>query len=63
MVSSAGRKKTILTKAQIAAKALIGIGSKDDGLKDAMLPAFAVEVEGCFPNKRNRISIEIAGWL
>ncbi len=47
----------------MAAKAWIGIGSKDDGLWDATLDTFAVAVVVRFPNKRNRISAEIAGWL
>ncbi len=45
----------------MTAKEFIGTGSKDVGLKDAMLPAFAVAVAVLFPNRRNNVTAGIAG--
>lgn len=53
------------TRAQIAAMVFILIGSKDEGLKEAMLRTLGPEVivDVRFPKMRNRINFAIAGWL
>lgn len=45
----------------MAAKAVIGMGSNDEGRNEAMLPGFAVDVGDFFPNRRKRVRYGIAG--